>query len=529
LVASLHRNACGEGIIRMTRSHTTPDLLQMAADDNIAIALRDLSPGEHIDSFGVAITEPVRSGHKIALTDIAEGEQVLRYGQVIGTAIASIASGKHIHTHNLGFVRAPTKHPTELGSATVWQPPTVEISDGFLGFHRDDGHIGTRNYVGILTTVNCSATVARRIADSFSTAEVRERFPNVDGVIALTHKSGCSIPDGSSSMAMLRRTIAGYARHPNMAAVLVIGLGCEDNQIEAFFEDQGLTEGPDLKFFYIQDVGGTRSAIERGREIIEKMLGQANEFRRRLAPASALSIGLQCGGSDGFSGVSANPALGAAVDRIVAVGGRAILSETPEIYGAESLLLARAANSQVQRDLTGLLEWWETYTADEPKGLDNNPSPGNKTGGLTTILEKSLGAVAKGGTAPLSGVYRYAEPISQKGLVFMDSPGYDPVSITGQVASGANLICFTTGRGSCFGCRPAPSIKLATNTRMFQRMADDMDMNCGVILDGKVTIDSMGADIYQTILRVASGEPTKSEEHGYGEDEFAPWHLSAWL
>lgn len=506
-----------------------PDLLQMAEDDSIAISLRDLEPGERIELFDLEVAEAVCSGHKIALVDIASGEQVRRYGQVIGSATSPIVRGHHVHTHNLGFEKATSRQAIEPNSGVSWRPPTLETDDGFLGFHRHDGSVGTRNYVGILTSVNCSATVARKIADSFSIAELEEQFPNVDGVIALTHKSGCSIPAGSSSMAMLQRTIGGYARHPNFAAVLVLGLGCEDNQIETFFEDQRLTEGPALQFFYIQDAGGTRSAVERGREIITEMLERANACERRPAPASALRVGLQCGGSDGFSGLSANPALGSAVDRVVAADGCAILSETPEIYGAESLLLARAANSRVQQNLIDLLEWWDEYTADEPGGLDNNPSPGNKAGGLTTILEKSLGAVAKGGTAPLSGVYHYAEQISEKGFVFMDSPGYDPVSITGQVAAGANLICFTTGRGSCFGCRPAPSIKLASNTAMYVRMEEDMDINCGTILDGKATIDSIGADIYRKILRVASGELTKSEEYGYGEDEFSPWHLSAWL
>ena len=505
------------------------DLLQMAEGDAVAIALRDLVPGEHIGLFNIDVAEAINSGHKIALVDIAPGDEVRRHGQVIGSATRPIARGNHVHTHNLGFEPVSDRQTTDHSSGVPWRPPTLETNDGFLGFHRDDGSVGTRNYVGILTSVNCSATVARSIADSFTSAEMQERFPNVDGVIALTHKSGCSIPAESSSMAILRRTIGGYARHPNFAAVLVLGLGCEDNQIQTFFEDQGLTEGPALQSFYIQDAGGTRLAVERGREIVTAMLERANACERHPAPASALCIGLQCGGSDGFSGLSANPALGSAVDRIVAAGGSAILSETPEIYGAESLLLARAVNAGVHQNLIDLLEWWDKYTADEPRGLDNNPSPGNKAGGLTTILEKSLGAVAKGGTAPLSGVYNYAERISEKGFVFMDSPGYDPVSITGQVAAGANLICFTTGRGSCFGCRPAPSIKLASNTAMYRRMDDDMDINCGVILDGAATIDSIGADIYRTVLNVASGELTKSEEHGYGEDEFAPWHLSAWL
>jgi altronate hydrolase len=345
----------------------------------------------------------------------------------------------------------------------------------------------------------------------------------------LTHKSGCSVSDGSKSMDMLRRTLGGYARHPNFAGVLIVGLGCEDNQIDLLLDDQSLAEGPMLRTLVMQDLGGTRASVKAGIEAVEAMLPQAAAVKRAPLPASELVVGLQCGGSDSFSGISANPALGAAVDRLVAAGGTAILAETPEIYGAENLLLERAVSSTVGEKLIGLLKWWEDYTRGEPDGLDDNKSPGNAAGGLTTILEKSLGAVAKGGSTNLVDVIGYGEPVREKGLVFMDSPGFDPMSATGQVASGANLICFTTGRGSCFGCRPAPSLKLATNSAMYRRMEDDMDLDCGTILDGTASVDEVGGEIFEAMLATASGRPTKSELLGYGEDEFAPWHVNAWL
>ena len=354
-------------------------------------------------------------------------------------------------------------------------------------------------------------------------------YPGVDGVVALTHKSGCSVADGGRSMGMLRRTLAGYAQHPNFSGVLMVGLGCEDNQIDQLFEEQHLTPGDDLQKLVMQETGGTRTSISRGIELVEAMLERAARFTRQKLPVSEITVGLQCGGSDSFSGISANPALGAAMDRLVSFGGTAILAETPEIYGAENLLLERAASRDIGEKLIGLLEWWEDYTRNEPQGFDNNASPGNKAGGLTTILEKSLGAVAKGGATNLVDVLGYGQPVDKHGLVFMDSPGFDPMSATGQVASGANLIAFTTGRGSCFGCRPAPSIKLATNSDMYARMEEDMDINCGTVLDGTRSIDEMGDEIFAAIVATASGRPTKSELLGYGEDEFAPWHVNAWL
>ena len=503
-------------------------VLQLKPGDEVAVALRDIRAGETLAPFDLRAAADIPFGHKVALRALDSGQVIHRLAQPIGLASAPIGAGAHVHLHNMGFEASMAGHAigTRLSNARIRAPATVP---GFQGYPRADGRVGTRNYVGVLTSVNCSALVARMIADHFRDPSRLAPYPGVDGVVALTHKSGCSVADGSMSMRMLRRTLAGYARHPNFSGVLLVGLGCEDNQIDQLVEEENLELNDDLAKLVMQEAGGTRTSVARGIEIVEAMLDKAARKQRQTVPASEIVVGLQCGGSDSFSGISANPALGAAVDRLVACGGTAILAETPEIYGAENLLLERAVSRDVGERLIGLLEWWDDYTSNEPQGFDNNPSPGNKAGGLTTILEKSLGAVAKGGTTNLVEVYGYGQPIDKRGLVFMDSPGFDPMSATGQVAGGANLIAFTTGRGSCFGCRPAPSIKLATNSAMFARMEEDMDINCGAILDGEASIDEMGEAIFREMLATASGKPTKSELLGYGDDEFAPWHVNAWL
>jgi altronate hydrolase len=503
-------------------------VLQMKAGDEVAIALRDISPGEPLAGFPVLAATAIPFGHKVALVDLPPGQVIHRLGQPIGRTTGSILAGSHVHLHNMGFDKSMATRSigTRLRNAEM---QAVGGSPNFRGYLRDDGRIGTRNYIGILTSVNCSALVARMIADHFRDPARLASHPTIDGVVALTHKSGCSVAEGSRSMGMLRRTLAGYAQHPNFSGVLLVGLGCEDNQIDQLIEDEHLTLGPTLRTLVMQETGGTRASVQRGIAEVEAMLELASGASRQPVPVSEIVVGLQCGGSDSFSGITANPALGAAVDRLVAHGGTAILSETPEIYGAENLLLERAVSDSVGQRLIGLLEWWEDYTKNEPQGFDNNPSPGNKAGGLTTILEKSLGAVAKGGSTNLVDVYGYAQRIGKRGLVFMDSPGFDPMSATGQVASGANVIAFTTGRGSCFGCRPAPSLKLATNSEVFRRMEEDMDINCGAILDGRKSIQDMGEEVFQDIIATASGRATKSELLGYGDDEFAPWHVNAWL
>ena len=501
----------------------TPLFLRLNSADDVVIACRELEAGTNLLKEGVVCRERIPAGHKVATRAIVPGAPVRRYSQVIGFATQPIAPGQHVHLHNLevrdfarNYAFAEAYTPTEF----VQEPAT------FQGIVRPDGRVATRNYVGILSTVNCSATVSKHVADAFR-GEALASFPNVDGVVALTHTSGCGMDAGGEGMDVLRRTLAGYARHANFASVLIIGLGCEGNQMDALFFTQGLAQGPLLRAMTIQDKGGTAKAVAEGIARAKEMLPVANAVSRTSVSVASIIVGLQCGGSDGYSGITANPALGAAVDLLVKHGGTAILSETPEIYGAEHLLTRRARNREVGEKIVERIKWWEEYTARNKGEMNNNPSPGNKAGGLTTILEKSLGAVAKGGTTGLMDVYEYAQPVTTKGFVFMDTPGYDPVSATGQVAGGANMICFTTGRGSVYGCKPAPSLKLATNTPMYERMEDDMDINCGQILDGSMSVQESGEKIFKLILATASGELSKSERHGFGADEFVPWFLGA--
>jgi altronate hydrolase len=502
-------------------------LLRLHPHDSIAISTDSIVAGTAID--GLRALNDIPSGHKIATRAIASGETILKYGRIIGVATRKIAEGEHVHSHNLSIgsnedrTAAKQVEQSESPVPHSKKAPIIEKREAFLGYVRPDGSVGTRNYLGILTSVNCSATVARRIAAHF-TAERLSAFPNVDGVVALTHSSGCAMSGNDEGSELLRRTIAGYANHPNFAATLLLGLGCEANQINRIVP---LTTG-NITATTIQDEGGTKAAIARGIAAIEQLLAQANEAQRTLQHVSRLVVGLQCGGSDGWSGVTANPALGLAMDTLVAKGGTAILSETPEIFGAEQLLASRS-DSSVAAQLMERIAWWHRYAERHNNTLDNNPSPGNKLGGITTILEKSLGAVAKGGSSALRAVVRYAEPLPCKGLVFMDSPGYDPVSATGQIASGANLLCFTTGRGSVFGAKPVPSLKLSTTTQLYQRMRDDMDINCGTILDGTESLSEVASRIYTAILDTASGTLTKSEELGFGEEEFQPWILNSIL
>lgn len=507
-----------------------PLVLRLNPADDVVIARRQLVSGTAIDSEGIRIVGLVPPGHKVATRDIAPGEPVRRYNQVIGFATRPIRPGEHVHLHNLGIGEEHGAFARDYAfCADVRPTPAVADPASFKGIVRDDGRVATRNYIAVLSTVNCSATVCRAIADRFRRdlfPEMLAPFPNVDGVIALTHGTGCGM-DMGESMTVLRRTMGGYARHPNIAAVLFVGLGCEANQITSLFGAEGLREGERIARYNMQEVGGTASAIERGVAIVREMLPAANRVQRQDVPASHLTLGLQCGGSDGYSGITANPALGNAVDRLVAHGGTAILSETPEIYGAEHLLTRRAVSREVGEKLIARIKWWEDYTARNHGEMNNNPSPGNKAGGLTTILEKSLGAVAKGGTTNLVDVYEYAQAVDKHGFVYMDTPGYDPVSATGQVAGGANMIVFTTGRGSAYGCAPSPSLKLSTNSELWQRQAEDIDLNCGEIADGTASIEDTGERLFRLILRTASGERTRSEVFGYGQSEFVPWQLGA--
>ncbi len=496
-------------------------LIRLHARDNVAVARVALAQGAVVtrpDAAPLTVGTPVASGHKIALRAIAAGEVVLKYGQPIGVASRPIAAGEHVHVHNVEIGNALP--PRAVDSAVTAQVAPGQAAT-FEGYVRADGRVGTRNYIGVVSSVNCSASVCKAIARAF---EGPGALPGVDGVVAITHGSGCGMSDGEG-LALLRRTLRGYATHPNFAAVLVIGLGCEVNQVAALLD--GIETGGRVHGLTIQAEGGTRETVERGRALVRELAAAAAREKRSTVPTSHLVVGLQCGGSDGYSGISANPALGAAVDLLVHHGGTAILSETPEIYGAEHLLTARATSPEVAEMLLARLRWWEDYAARNGAELDNNPSPGNKAGGITTILEKSLGAVAKAGSSPLTDVLGYAEPVRGHGLVFMDTPGYDPVSATGQVAGGANLICFTTGRGSTYGCKPTPSLKLATNTALFKRMSLDMDFNAGGIVDGTQSVAEAGEALFRLMLKTASGKLTLSEEHGLGDNEFVPWQLGA--
>lgn len=502
-----------------------PHVIRLNPLDNVLIARQPLVAGQSLDAEGITVGQPVPSGHKIATERVEQGQPLRRYGQIIGFASQAINAGDHVHVHNVQMGDFDRDYAF---GADIWSQPATEAT--FQGIVRDDGRVATRNYIGILTSVNCSATVARAVADFFRRdihPEALADYPNIDGVVALTHGSGCAVDPSGESLGLLRRTLAGYAVHPNFAAVLIIGLGCETNQIETLLETQGLEASAQLRTFTIQGIGGTSKTISAGIEQVKSLLEKANQAQRQPVSVRHLVVGLQCGGSDGYSGITANPALGNAVDRLVAAGGTAILSETPEIYGAEHLLTRRAISREVGEKLVARIHWWEAYCQRMNAELNNNPSAGNKAGGLTTILEKSLGAVAKAGSSNLVDVYEYAQAVRAQGLVFMDTPGYDPVSATGQVAGGANLIAFTTGRGSAYGCAPAPSIKLATNNRVFEHQEEDMDVNCGGIADGSTTIEERGAYIFEHMLRIASGERSKSEQHGYGQNEFVPWQIGA--
>ncbi|HEY9537020.1 MAG TPA: altronate dehydratase family protein [Kiloniellaceae bacterium] len=500
--------------------------IRLAPTDNVVVSRADLLEGTAIPAEGVAARTRIPTGHKVATRAIAEGAPVVKYDQVIGFATQAIAAGDHVHVHNCGMAEFDRDYAFCEGARPTAMVPEAERAT-FQGYRRPDGRAGTRNYIGILTSVNCSATVARYIAEAFNKTGILADYPNIDGVAAFVHATGCGMADSGDGYEALQRTLWGYARHPNFAGILMVGLGCEVNQIPFLLDAYGLERGERFQTLTIQEAGGTRRTVDAAIERIEAMLPTADAARRETCPASELMIALQCGGSDGYSGITANPALGAAADLLVRHGGTAILSETPEIYGAEHLLTRRAATRAIGEKLIERIRWWEDYVRRNGGEMNNNPSPGNKAGGLTTILEKSLGAAAKGGTTDLMGVYKYAEPVTAKGFVFMDSPGYDPCSVTGQVASGANIVCFTTGRGSVFGFKPSPSIKLATNTAMYSRMAEDMDINCGGIADGEKTVVQVGQEIFDRILEVASGTPSKSEALGFGDAEFIPWQIGA--
>jgi altronate hydrolase len=497
--------------------------IRLHETDNVLIARHEIGIGAKLEN-GLSSRSQIPAGHKIAARAIKQGEPILKYNVTIGFATVDIAAGTYVHSHNMEFREFDRDYAYAKDYRPIEMIPEAERAT-FMGIVRDNGQIATRNYIGVLSTVNCSATVAHKIAEHF-TPERLAAFPNVDGVVAFAHGTGCGMEMTGEPMDLLRRTMAGYARHANLAGAMVVGLGCERNQMSGLFKEQGLAAGSRLRTFIMQEEGGTTRTIAAGIAAVKEMLPEANRVTRSRVPASHLTVGLQCGGSDGFSSITANPALGAAMDLLARHGGTAILSETPEIYGVEHTLTRRARTREVGEKLIERIRWWkDVYTVGRDAQINGRVSPGNQMGGLANIFEKSLGSSMKGGTGPLMEVYRYAEPVTQKGFVFMDTPGFDPCSATGQIAGGANIIMFTTGRGSMFGAKPAPSIKLATNTPMFKKLTEDMDINCGVILDGSATLQETGKVIFEHMLRVASGEKSKSEILGLGDHEFVPWNI----
>ncbi len=500
--------------------------IRLHARDNVIVLTRAFPAGARPAGSGNALARNTPSGHKIATSDIPPGSPIFKFGQIIGYASEPIVVGDHIHTHNCSMGAHDQDYHVGEDFAPVDYLPEARRPT-FMGYLRADGGAGTRNYIALCATVNCSATVVRHIADHCNRSGILDDYPNVDGVIALAHGTGCGIAASGEGYDALQRVLWGHATHPNVGAAIFVGLGCEVMQIgrmKAMFGSSGHERFHGLT---IQEAGGTRKTIAAGIETIKALLPAVNNVQRVAIPISELTLGLQCGGSDGFSGITANPALGAMTDLLVRHGGTALLSETPEIYGAEQLLVRRASSTEVGEKLIARIRWWENYTAVNGGSMDNNPSPGNKAGGLTTILEKSLGAAAKGGTLALADVLLYAEKVKKRGFVFMDSPGYDPVSATGQIASGSQLVVFTTGRGSAFGSKPAPTIKLATNTAMFRMLEEDMDINCGDIIDSGVSIVDKGRAILDEVIAVASGKKSKSEALGLGDNEFVPWQIGA--
>lgn len=510
--------------IDLNAKKITGPVIRLHPNDNVVVARTDVGLGEAIPSEGITSRSQVPSGHKIAARDIQPGEPILKYNVCIGFAAHPIAAGTYVHSHNVTFREFDRDYAYGKDYVpTAYVPPDQQAT--FDGFVRPNGDVGTRNYIGILSTVNCSATVVHKVAEAFK-GDKLDAYPYIYGVVGLSHGLGCGMEMSGEPMQLLRRTLGGFARNPNFAAVLIIGLGCERNQMQGLMEQEGLSQGPKLYTFVMQEEGGTRKTVEAAVAAVEKMLPEANQARRSKVSVKHLKIGLQCGGSDGFSSITANPALGAAMDILVRHGGTAILSETPEIYGVEHTLTRRARSQEVGEKLIERITWWkEVYSPGRDVQINGAVSPGNQVGGLANIFEKSLGSSMKGGTSGLMEVYRYAEPVKQNGFVFMDTPGFDPCSATGQIAGGANMILFTTGRGSMFGAKPVPSIKLATNSPMYNRLSEDMDFNCGVLLDGVATMPEVAQGIFDLICRVASGQRSKSEELGLGDHEFVPWNI----
>jgi altronate hydrolase len=492
--------------------------IHLHPDDNIAVARVLIPAGAELHIGGALITtlDLIPAGHKVALRAIQPGQMVLRYGQAIGRASQPIEPGRHVHTHNLGYEELELAYEFPAGDTPPARPTAT--APAFLGYVREDGRVGTRNYIAVVAASNCAAHTAETIARGF---EDYPFPPNVDGVVAFPHGDGCGHAFGPD-VDQLRRTLSGVLAHPNVSAAVILGLGCEVNQIDHYL-GPGAPASSRLVGLTLQTSGGTTGAVAAARREISRFIDQAAAEQRSEAPASRLVLGLNCGGSDSFSGITANPALGHCSDLLAQIGATPVLAETPEIFGAEHLLVRRARNRQVAEKLLACVRGYKRYLSRFEGSFDDNPSPGNKAGGLSNILEKSLGAVAKGGTSTLVDVYDYAERITAPGFVFMNTPGYDPVSLSGLAAGGCNLIAFTTGRGSAIGFPTIPVVKIATNSDTYRRMTGNMDVNAGSIGDGEKSVQQVGREIFDLVLEVASGRRTCAERLGH--KEFVPWRI----
>ncbi len=501
-------------------------VLLLNEKDNVGVARTPVSAGTEVIVNGnkVISRETITPGHKIALRPIASGSVVHKYGEIIGKATMDISPGDWVHTQNVipDFSGKNYEYAT-LTPVTEYFTP--EEAGEFMGYLRENGDVGTRNYIAVIATSNCSSHVASEIA--YQLRNVGPDTHGVDGVVAIPHQEGCGHSQGEDTW-QLERTIAGMIFHPNVGAVLMVSLGCEVNQISKYIDtsqlgQQHFRKGKLIVGLEMQSSGGTRQTIASGVAQVEGLIKHCRQMERTPQPMGKVLLGTNCGGSDAFSGVSANPSLGYASDLLVRSGGTSVLAEIPECMGAEHLLTRRAVDESTGRKVIDVMEWYHGYLRRFGGGWDDNPSPGNKAGGISNVTEKSLGAVAKGGTTALTGVFAYAERVNRSGFVLMNTPGYDPVSLTGIAAGGANMICFTTGRGSGIGFPVAPVIKISSNSRIARAMEDNIDINAGVVVDGEGTIQEVGRKIFETIRRVASGERTKSELLGH--KEFVPWRI----
>jgi altronate hydrolase len=498
------------------------EAIKLDKKDNVLVARKDIAAGTKVLD-NITVLNDIPAGYKVAAVFIAKGDPVIKFNTIIGHATVDCPAGTLMHTHNIAHDRAVV----DVSFCADVQPVDYipkEKRATFQGIVRQDGRVATRNYIGVFIVSNCAATVARKISQHFTT-QILSDYPNIDGVVPFITELGCGMELTGEPMDLLQRTMSGHIRHPNIAASLIVALGCERNNIDAFFKHEGLIENETCRRLVMQEIGGTKAAIDEGISIVSAMLPKANDVNRSTVSAEHLMLALECGGSDGFSGISANPGLGRASDLLVRNGGTVILSETPEIFGVHHTLTRRAVSPNVAQKLLDRINWWLEYSAGRDNQINGNVSPGNNMGGIANVTEKALGGVKKSGSTPMVDVYRYAEKVDKKGFVFMDTPGYDPIAATGQIAGGANIMCFTTGRGSCFGSVPTPVIKLASNTPMYEKMIGDMDINCGVVIDGEMDLDALGELIFQKILKVASGEKSKSEELGVGENEYMPWPI----